>query len=1129
MQSSLDNEEMEDYDSYDAQSFVFVDKETDAVRFVKTPSPKITSPVSPKSPSQSSIKPFPKADSTLLVELKFDDDDAKKCEFQCTANLENVIEAKSNDEAWLIDFDCNACVENENIETKECIQTLETVTEAESDVSDGTKVESFREDNKMPSQVSTSMAEKGEYNIGKEENEEESQNNIMGQMFTKVEDDTKENSETENYKDKDEQASTGSKMVNEKHDEIVQDFEIESSEEETNVYFKLAQTLAKIEKNDRDDVKLDDENIEEDRDYSQVIDGKGDDGAKNNEVDKNFDILVDHRNAGKEKFGETDFDRMENETSSQSLQEKGNDKSMINEVSDDNINKDVTVHQIVFEVRGNVTDSFETEQDEEETEIISQMAQETTNGKEENICGSEANDLEINISVLVGEHVAPMEAHVMNSAKIENKMVAQMREDQDKEYVWNNNESEMKERIMVAGSIDDMNAGTSDSINAELETEENELCEQIAKEKNDFKEENINRNEFLRGEMKEGIIVTEHDSEMKDDATDSIKCKLETEETEIGKQNARGKNDFKEENDVGNGFQRGKMKECIMVAGNVDEMNDGSKDSMKSELETEKTGAGAQYAAQRNREYSLLEDSIEIEINQKPIDEGILVLNESLVKKEIIDHAADLEDEGDRNDPVDSIIESEITEEVINESTIILQKTDLMMDINDENESNEGIINDNIDVLKKSCDETGNDIINENGNIQVDVQIHDTGDSMEFKFMEGNSKSLKELDDCGIETKGIQYPICEKEDSVTNDLVSDDLMCDVSDSEKIDEEENWVESFLEQEGRSSTYGSNVEIDDASEKECLMVELSGSGNSIDLKVESTLKQTGDNEKKPFDSNDKPKQAHLGSKKIVAVDQKEKTARNFAKEEMLNKRIFEIRKKNEERLRRAEEIEADKRQAEILERKGKLSSADHHIVAFSRVTNVRARGRGRGRGRGISLVNNYTDSPRRTFIGRGRGSMRSDDLKEKIRDKSDLKDTKVEDEVRKDKELASRSSRDDRKASQLHEHWMPRNDYLSIREKREGQKQMTNKEKEHYSAYNAWKNEREAIEEARIKRHKEADGKWVREWDQEKIWDERSRQWVPHEQKSIARARNWGFRGKEKNRGGDSFTAKTEEEW
>ena len=66
---------MECYDTYDAQGFVLVDKETDAVKFIKTPSPKITSPISPKSPSQAAvIKPAPTFNSKLSVQLKFDDE-----------------------------------------------------------------------------------------------------------------------------------------------------------------------------------------------------------------------------------------------------------------------------------------------------------------------------------------------------------------------------------------------------------------------------------------------------------------------------------------------------------------------------------------------------------------------------------------------------------------------------------------------------------------------------------------------------------------------------------------------------------------------------------------------------------------------------------------------------------------------------------------------------------------------------------------------------------------------------------------------------------------------------------------------------------------------------------------------
>eukprot|EP00112_Aurelia_sp_Birch-Aquarium-sp1_P009207 Seg2037.3 transcript_id=Seg2037.3/GoldUCD/mRNA.D3Y31 product="Coiled-coil domain-containing protein 9" protein_id=Seg2037.3/GoldUCD/D3Y31 len=339
----------------------------------------------------------------------------------------------------------------------------------------------------------------------------------------------------------------------------------------------------------------------------------------------------------------------------------------------------------------------------------------------------------------------------------------------------------------------------------------------------------------------------------------------------------------------------------------------------------------------------------------------------------------------------------------------------------------------------------------------------------EMKYGEEENIAGSEVDNIEINDLVIDDLVID--DLVIDDLVSTDIVPVASDIERIHEEEDWVDSFLEQVRKSSTSESQIE-NQVSHKECSKAKLSGRDISVHLKEDITRKQTQVNEKKSYSTNKKPKHALSGVNEIATFDRRENT-RNFTKEELLNQRIMDIRKKNEERLKRVKEIEADKTNAELLKHKAISSSKDHQILrAVSGITNVRARGRGRGRGRGraISQVNNDTNSPRRRVMGRGRGAMRSDNFKERMQNDNVFEDMALPVEKR----------------------------------------QMTTKEKEEYCA---WKAEREAIEEERLKRHKEAGGKWVREWDQEKIWDDRFRQWVPDA--SISKTRTWSFRGDEKN--------------
>jgi len=227
-----------------------------------------------------------------------------------------------------------------------------------------------------------------------------------------------------------------------------------------------------------------------------------------------------------------------------------------------------------------------------------------------------------------------------------------------------------------------------------------------------------------------------------------------------------------------------------------------------------------------------------------------------------------------------------------------------------------------------------------------------------------------------------------------------------------------------------------------------------------------------------------QKQAGSKPQDTADEKAK------KEELVEARIRMMRKKNEELMKRQQEIEEDRRNA---------NKYSEMVVIKKHVSGVlkESPSIGRGRGRGLMLE-----------------EMRKETLKAKQweakRRENVLKEEQERNQRSTDKTSSSTSRflADDRRvdmsrAPGRNEHsWggvhfnkaanrkhREKEGFRSGRNK--GNIEMTMSGKERHQYYK-WKEERKQIDEERKARQKKA-GNWSRAWDQRKVWDSRKNMW------------------------------------
>ena len=226
---------------------------------------------------------------------------------------------------------------------------------------------------------------------------------------------------------------------------------------------------------------------------------------------------------------------------------------------------------------------------------------------------------------------------------------------------------------------------------------------------------------------------------------------------------------------------------------------------------------------------------------------------------------------------------------------------------------------------------------------------------------------------------------------------------------------------------------------------------------------------------------------GSKPQDNADEKAK------KEELVEARIKMMRKKNEELMKRQQEIEEDRRNAS---KYSEMVVIKKHVSGL--IKDSPATGRGRGRGRGLMLE----EMRKETLKAKQWEAKRRENIlkEEQERNRGSIGKTSSS----ASSFLADDSRVDMSRASGRNEHsWGGANFNKAVnrmqREKQGFQSgrnksniEMTMSGKERHQYYQ-WREERTKIDEERKTRQKKA-GNWSRAWDQRKIWDSRKKMWV-----------------------------------
>ncbi|XP_078343297.1 uncharacterized protein LOC144629020 [Oculina patagonica] len=216
----------------------------------------------------------------------------------------------------------------------------------------------------------------------------------------------------------------------------------------------------------------------------------------------------------------------------------------------------------------------------------------------------------------------------------------------------------------------------------------------------------------------------------------------------------------------------------------------------------------------------------------------------------------------------------------------------------------------------------------------------------------------------------------------------------------------------------------------------------------------------------------------------------------KEELVEARIKAARKKNEELMKRQQEIEEDRKNADKYSEMAVKKHHEHATAPSGVAKESPPAGGGRGRGRGLMLQ-----------------EMRKETLKAKQWEAKRKENIKREEEERnRESKTSSSMSRflaDDNRVDMSrttgrNEHsWGGANfnkvvnrvqrDKEGFRSGRgKGNIEMTMSGKERQEYYQ-WREERKKIDEERKIRQKKT-GNWSRAWDQKKIWDSRKKMWV-----------------------------------
>ena len=246
------------------------------------------------------------------------------------------------------------------------------------------------------------------------------------------------------------------------------------------------------------------------------------------------------------------------------------------------------------------------------------------------------------------------------------------------------------------------------------------------------------------------------------------------------------------------------------------------------------------------------------------------------------------------------------------------------------------------------------------------------------------------------------------------------------------------------------------------------------------------------------------------------------RDAAEETRIDKRIMEIRKKNEEMLRRLEEVENDRTNSGTYGKSCRIIQEGIRNT-FSQ-TSIAANSEGARNDRsGCSDTSNYGFAARTRGRARVRSTERENsselgwrrhaDSRREFLDKDAMKRiTREEQRVRNilisEAELQEMYRVDNARIEVTHSEkteeqmWKVRaqrrqatrgkqKSFSFVNEQKNSRVSITGKEEE---SYDEWKSERNKIEAERLKRSKKAEGTWKREWDREKVWNETMEEWV-----------------------------------
>ena len=226
---------------------------------------------------------------------------------------------------------------------------------------------------------------------------------------------------------------------------------------------------------------------------------------------------------------------------------------------------------------------------------------------------------------------------------------------------------------------------------------------------------------------------------------------------------------------------------------------------------------------------------------------------------------------------------------------------------------------------------------------------------------------------------------------------------------------------------------------------------------------------------------------GSKPQDNADEKAK------KEELVEAKIRMMRKKNEELMKRQQEIEEDRRNANKYSEMVVIKKHVSGVIKESPAT-----GRGRGRGRGLMLE----EMRKETLKAKQWEAKRRENILKEEQERNQRSTGKTSSST--SRFLADDSRVDMSRTSGRNEHsWGGANFNKAVnrmqREKEgfrshrsKGNIEMTMSGRERHQYYQ-WREERTKIDEERKARQKKA-GNWSRAWDQRKIWDSKKKMWV-----------------------------------